>query len=1397
MKRVFVWFMVLLLVFGILPISVFADSEGTAMAGSGSAEDPFIVTTMDQLSRVRNNLTAHYRLGADINASETADWDGGAGWEPIGERGSGSSSTQFTGVFDGAGHVIRNLTINRPSQDGVGLFGMIGSGGVVRNLRLEGGSIAGGNFTGALSGNNSGTVERSHASADVKGRGVVGGLIGYDNGRISASFVTGDVAGTDNVGGLAGRSDGTVTESHATGHVDGRNIVGGLVGLKEGGDLNRTYFAGTVNGSGYYVGGLAGSLNGGDIRLSYNIGSVSGDHVVGGLVGITTYGHVGYSYSTGPVSAVAGDVGGALGANNGAMMEYNYWDAETSGQSSGCGYNNDDYGGFCVAASLMTAQALSQASYSGFDFTADWFMVDGATRPFHRTEWSRAIGNAHQLQLMAMDPSAGYALAGNIDFGTTFTDGSRADMWATSVGAGAGFAPVGDPALGPFVGRIDGKGHVVRGLIINRPGAGQVGLIGYLGAGGLVRDIGVDGGSIRGGSSTGGLVGDNSGGTVELAFSTADVSGGNNVGGLVGNMFPGVVRQSYSTGDVSGSYAVGGLVGRADLGSLVEDAYAIGSAAGNAEVGGLIGRHVGAVNRAYAAGHVSGSGSGIGGLVGRDFSPTSIVTSGYFDSARTGGGAGNTTATMKRKSTFAGWDFNETWTIEEGITYPALQGIAANFGMDAAPPAIVVMRVEQPDRILLTFDEVVNMRSSLGFSVQVDGVNATVVGVVKTGARTVEVTVSEQLRSGQDIKLSYDSQVGSIVDLANHPLLSVTDQPWPPEISVSMTTADGNEYQDGTWTNQSVTVSASVYEVKGAVTEFVYSLDGGETWKMVMSSIKLQEDGVHVLDFKAVDAVGMEAAERRTVKISSSGLTLIPTMVKTDGSAYADGDWTNQSVSVSVYAEGGAGRVVSFTYTVDGGSSQAYANGTPIEFAEDGDHTIVFQAEDEAGHRLSDELKVKIDRSLPSVAFSPNGRESTAPSASSRTTVVDAGSGIDASTLQYAWSTDPSDPTEGWMSFASGADLTKSGTAGDWYLHVRAADLAGNGTAAVSNRFRLGQPNSSPDPLTDNTDSIGLNGGSAPLPNNSYLIGWNGGLVKFDGGEIAFTAGAMDRPFQLTVDVIADTDALPLSGAENLASRVFEFRKDLPGDFLVNVTVKLRLNADVARRDGIQILLCWLNEETGQWVALGDPKIDLKNGTVSGTTNHFTKFAAIARTISNHEPSAAFTDIRDHWAGETIQRLAGSGVVNGYPNGTFRPDRPITRAEFVSILTAALRWKPRADKTFADTENHWARVAVSTAFANGMIQGYDDNTFAPDQPLTREEMAVMAANALHLENLQVVLSFGDGDQISWWAKDAIEAAAERGILSGYPDRTVKPHAQATRAEAVMVIGRIIKMIEGK
>ncbi|MGG6309245.1 S-layer homology domain-containing protein [Paenibacillus macerans] len=1394
MKRVFVWVMVLSLALGVLPMTVFAESEGTAMAGSGTAGDPFIVTTLDQLDAVRDNLTAHYRLGADIDASAAEGWDGGAGWMPIGERGSGDGSTQFTGVFDGGGHVIRNLTINRPSQDGVGLFGMIGSGGMVRSLGMEGGTITGGNDTGALAGNNNGTIEQSHAGVDVQGSGMVGGLVGYEYGQILASYATGDASGTNNVGGLVGRSDGTVTESYATGLVEGNDSVGGLVGIKEGGELNRSYFAGTVHASGNYIGGLVGYLSGGIVSRSYTIGSVGGDQIVGGLVGMAVDGYIGKSHASGEVTAVAGDAGGVLGSNNGTVMESNYWDAETSGLADGCGYNNADYGVSCVASSLTTAEALSQANYTGLDFAADWFMIEGSSRPFLRSEWSQVIGNAHQLQLMAMDLTAAYSLAGDMDFGTVFTDDSRADMWATSAGAGAGFAPIGDATLGPFTGQLDGQGHAVRGLMINRPGTGQVGLIGYLGDGGRVHGIGVDGGRISGDYSIGGLIGDNRGGTVELSYSTASVSGIDNVGGLVGNMFPGVITKSFAGGDVSGSIAVGGLVGRADLGSLVEDAYATGSVVGASESGGLIGRHVGTVNRAYAAGEVQGSGSEIGGLVGRDFSPTSTVTSGYYDAATSGHGGGKPTAAMKRKSTFETWDWGGTWTIEEGRTYPALQGIAANLGIDTAPPAIVNLRVESPNRLLVTFDEEVNLLATGGFSVLADGIDIGVVDLVKTGAKTLELTVGEELHSGQDVQLSYDSQAGGVSDLANHPLLSVADQPWPPELTITMTTSNGDEYPDGTWTNQPVTVSASVYGNSADVTEFVYSLDGGDTWTAYASSIELQDDGVHVIDFKAVDQAGLETTMQRTVKISAGGLTLTPEMVQGDGSPYGEGEWTNQSVTVSVYAVAGFGEIVSFTYTVDGESPQAYANGTPLEITGDGDHRVVFQAEDEAGHRLSDELRVRIDQTPPAVDFSPNGREFADVSASSRTTVGDTGSGVDASTLQYAWTTDPSAPTEGWTSFVNGANLTKSEADGDWYLHVRAADQTGNETNVASNRFRLVQRSSNPAPLPGNTSS---SSGAPSLPNNVYPIGPAGGSAKFGGGEIRFPAGAMDRPFQVTIEEMTDTSTLPLSDQERLVSRVFEFKKNVPGNFLLPVTIQLRLNADVTREDGNPILLVWLNEETGKWVALDDLHMDYENGTVSGTIDHFTKFAAISRTVDIQEPAVVLTDIQGHYAEETIRDLTKSGIVSGYPDGTFRPNRPITRAEFVSILSSIMPWEPAADKTFADTEKHWARSAISIAYANGIIRGVDDHLFAPDQPITREQMAVMAANALHLEKPKAGLSFADGERISSWAKDAIEAVTERGIFSGYPDRTIRPQAQATRAEAVMVIGRIMNMTEGK
>ncbi|MFK7693151.1 S-layer homology domain-containing protein [Paenibacillus sp. HJGM_3] len=277
-----------------------------------------------------------------------------------------------------------------------------------------------------------------------------------------------------------------------------------------------------------------------------------------------------------------------------------------------------------------------------------------------------------------------------------------------------------------------------------------------------------------------------------------------------------------------------------------------------------------------------------------------------------------------------------------------------------------------------------------------------------------------------------------------------------PTVNIAMTTGDGNVYSDNTWTNQDVAVSVSASD-SSSVSSLTYSLDGGATWSHYVSTIELQSDSVYSLSFKAVDQAGNETVEQRTVKISKSGLRLTPTLVKADGNAYTSGSWTNQNVTLSVYAEAGASGIASLTYVLNGGAAQAYASGTPITFDQAGTRAITYQVTDMAGNSLSASLAVNIDKTSPSVTFGTNGNETWGQSASTAVTVADngSGSGVNASTLQYAWSIDTSTPAAGWLSFTSGDTVAKSGADGDWYLHIRASDAAGNQVNAVSNRFRL------------------------------------------------------------------------------------------------------------------------------------------------------------------------------------------------------------------------------------------------------------------------------------------------------------------------------------------------------
>lgn len=174
---------------------------------------------------------------------------------------------------------------------------------------------------------------------------------------------------------------------------------------------------------------------------------------------------------------------------------------------------------------------------------------------------------------------------------------------------------------------------------------------------------------------------------------------------------------------------------------------------------------------------------------------------------------------------------------------------------------------------------------------------------------------------------------------------------------------------------------------------------------------------------------------------------------------------------------------------------------------------------------------------------------------------------------------------------------------------------------------------------------------------------------------------------------------------------------------------------------------------------------------------------------------AGFTDVEKHWARESIQKLVEKGIVNGYEDYRFLPNASLTRAEAAAIIARAYRLdRPSGVHSFPDvTDSHWAKDAVLSAALKGIIRGYPDGTFRPNDPVTRAEMSIMAAIAAGLpaRTGPVAAAFTDLAQ-DHWAAPYIYAFVESGHLQGFQDGTFRPNGQATRAEFVTLLANLLK-----
>ncbi len=183
-----------------------------------------------------------------------------------------------------------------------------------------------------------------------------------------------------------------------------------------------------------------------------------------------------------------------------------------------------------------------------------------------------------------------------------------------------------------------------------------------------------------------------------------------------------------------------------------------------------------------------------------------------------------------------------------------------------------------------------------------------------------------------------------------------------------------------------------------------------------------------------------------------------------------------------------------------------------------------------------------------------------------------------------------------------------------------------------------------------------------------------------------------------------------------------------------------------------------------------------------------------AMTVGSVAPVfGASSDILGHWAEFTISKWQNEGRVGGYEDGTFKPDKSISRAEFVRFLNSAVATPDGGSVSFSDVSmNDWFYNDVAKAVANGIASGFEDNTFRPGETVTRMQAAVFICNALKLTpNEAGAAALTDAASIPAWAKGAVGAVVSKGFMSGYPDGSFGGSKGMTRAEAVSTLDRVL------
>mgnify|MGYP000920881479 CR=1 FL=1 len=533
------------------------------LAGTGTEEDPYLITNANDLKMATSRLYAVYKLTGDIDLLNARFYMLGSRFSP------------FTGKLDGNGHTIKNLNLNVSQGSYIGFSGYNG-GGTIKNIIVDNIKVTAQHYTGALIGYNTGTVDSVILTgADVIGSNYTGVLSGYNNnGRIIDNRITGNVIGGNYVGLVTGyfRFTGTheISSIIAKGNVTGADYVGGTVGFayyagtatEEVGSLRAIYTGGRITSTGTKIGRIVGGYGREYAARPYvSISSLAlSSTTLNGATVASTY----------PTSIHGADIANESVINNMNLAETSL-DTYIGGDTDGNGYYWD-YG---------PGGTLIHRSIKEYPLT---FALSGGGS----VENPYIINNYTDLKQASLRLNSHYKITSDIYLGSN------------------NFYMLGS-FINRFSGSIDGTSKTIYDITIDAPGASYIGFIGY--NQGSIRDLNLVNINVTASNFAGGLMGYSSNGEVLNTNITGNVEGLEYVGLITGYFFDNAHRQISSVtveGDVTGTNYVGGMAGRVFNGSTslsstnaLRGVYKGGSLVST--VGTAIGRITGSSGREYAA----------------------------------------------------------------------------------------------------------------------------------------------------------------------------------------------------------------------------------------------------------------------------------------------------------------------------------------------------------------------------------------------------------------------------------------------------------------------------------------------------------------------------------------------------------------------------------------------------------------------------------------------------------------------------------------------------------------------------------------------------------------------------------------------------------------------------